>query len=371
MAIQVALTALVLLAESQAGSQKPTPAPIPPSWTEVGDEATAVKASITVAKQAGTMSRKEVRDYGEDGINLVAQYVTSDDQIFGTIFIYRPSLADSGLTFLATDEAIRRRLGTSVKVLSDQMVPAGGTQNAGRRVVYADSESGLRSALMIIQAGAWLLKYRVSGPSSRANEIASNLDAMVGGTKFGKGSEPLPTHVIKVEPCDGMRNDGNAKTIKPKSESVVGLALLAVPRFNDEIGKAVADPTGRVPDRLCLAESSEDDKLPLLTFRTMDSRSGLFAPRIFQLFGDAGIIVEVTRAANGSGELFAIRHGLSPVLIYGGFLTEPGAGQMQLVRHRSNKLPIVAAISEQTAGNGQNIELNCNSFAEGCETQKK
>jgi hypothetical protein len=370
MNFQVTRMALAFLSGSQPTSEVPTAEPARAAWAEAGEMATAVRASIAVSNRAGTMSRKEVRDYGEDGINLVAQYATPDNQIYGTIFIYRPSLADSGLTFLATDEAIRRRMGASAKTLSDQSVTAGGIKNSGRRVIYADSQTGLRSALMIVQAGGWLLKYRVSGPSSRANEISGNLDALVDGTKFGKGSEPLPTHVIESEPCSGNSAAIEPTLIKPQGSAAVALALLSVPRFVDEKGNAADDPTGRVPDRLCLAESSEDEKIPLLTYRTLESSSGLFAPKIFQLYGDAGIIVEVTRPSKASAELFAIRHSLGPLLMYGGFSSEPNAKQLALIRKRATELPIVAVVTEKPAGKGSDITLYCNNLAEGCSEKK-
>lgn len=368
MGINIALVAFALAAANSATSQ-PSASDAQTAWTDTANEANAINASISVARHAGTMSRKEVRDLGDSGIDLVAQYATPDEEIFGTIFIYKPSMVESGLTFLATDEAIRRRMGPSVKIISDGTISAGGVENAGRRVIYSGNEGGLRSALGIVQAGKWMIKFRVSGPGNRANEIAGNLDALVAGTRFGKGSEPLPAHVISVQPCKPMTATADAHIVKPTAVSAMAISMMAMPYFKDEKGAATSDPTGRVPDRLCLAESSTEENIPLLTFRTLEPISGLFTPRIFQLFGDAGLIVEVTRPAKGT-ELFALRHSLAGTMVYGGFSAEPSSSQLKLIRTRTGDLPIVAAITEKPAGNGSDIKLDCDTFAEGCSKKE-
>ncbi len=149
----------------------------------------------------------------------------------------------------------------------------------------------------------------------------------------------------------------------------MALAIMAIPTFVDPKGHAVADPTERVPDRLCLAESTSDGKIPLLTFRTVKSaHAGIYEPRFFQLYGDAGQIVEVTRVSKGPAETYALRHGIGRLIVYGGFSSEPGADQLTKVRRSSSELPVVAVI--QAKDRGTNTELFCNSFAEGCETKK-
>lgn len=338
-----------------------------PGWTVSGPTATAKKADIEVPLSAGTMSRLELRDLGQDEIDLVAQYGPPDRLIYGTIFLYRPTLPDSGLTFLATDEAIRRRFGENVQVVDDKLIAIGGVMNAGRRIFYSSSDARLSSSgLVIIQAGKWMLKLRVSGPASRTSEIADNLDALVDGLKFGKGSEPLPIHVIRTEPCQNAKSHVDAELKKPQGPDAIALALVAAPGHIDPDGRAVADPLRRVPDRLCLYRSDWDDKIPLLTFRTISPASpGIFEPKLFQLYGDAGIIVEVTRLSKGPAGYFALRHAIGEAVLYGAFSSEPSDAQLAGMRKGSSDLPVIAIIRAKDSGT--DIQAYCNRVAEGCE----
>lgn len=369
MVYPVASLVLALTAASPATSETPKVVS-EPAWSEEAEVATATRASIGVPPKAGTMSRMQVRDLGQDGIDLAAQYASPDEQIFGTIFIYKPTLPDSGLTFLATDEAIRRRLGETASSIEDQPIAVGGVAKAGRRVIYSSNDRQLgSSALLVIQAGNWMLKLRVSGPADRTQEIATNLDALAAGLKFGKGSEPLPTHIIQTGPCEPSSPVSDAKLVKPQKAAAIAQTIMAVPNFVDKNGHAVADPTDRVPDRLCLAESTSDGKIPLLTYRTVTANAdSMFKPSIFQLYGDAGHMIEVTRAGKGVGESYALRHSIGRVIVYGGFATEPSAVQFELMRRSSDQLPVVATIKSH--GGGTNTELYCNSFAEGCSAQE-
>lgn len=371
MSVQSVFLALALLSANPATTAPAVEADAPPAWSDSASDANAVRASIGVPKLAGTLSRTQVRDLGKDGVDLVAQYSTPDEQIFGTIFIYKPTLPDSGLTFLATDEAIRRRFGGAANTIDDRLVSVGGIAKAGRRVIYSSTDSRLgSSALIILQAGGWMIKVRVSGPADRAEEIVANLDALAVGLKFGKGSEPLPAHIIQTEPCNIASPSANGELIKPKGEDAMAVAIMAIPVFIDQKESAVADLTERVPDRLCLAESSWDGKIPLLTLRTVKSiGAGIFEPKVFQLYGDAGQMIEVTRATRGPKESYALRHGIGRLILYGGFATEPTADQLTLIRRSSDQLPVIAVIQAYAGGN-TNTELFCNSFAEGCAKEK-
>lgn len=356
----LALLALVSAAAFGQSSNNGTSA-----WKPDGDAMNAVRASVKVGKIAGSMSRSEVRDLGSQGIDLVAQFATPDGAIHGTIFLYRPSLPDSGLAFLATDAIIRQRLGDQAKIISDSTVAAGRVEGAARRVIYAAPDTGIRSALAIVQAGGWMATFRVSGPGNRANEIAGNLDALLASVTYAKSSSPIRAHIIKVEQCLGQAAPKAAKLLKPSGQTAMAMTLLAIPVYVDESGSSVADPTGRVPDRLCLMDSRTDGQNMILTYRAVATSDGMFSPRLFQLVGDAGTVIEVTRPANESKQLFALRHGLGRVALFGAFASEPSFDQLEAIRKRSDELPIVAIASDKPEG-GTDIELDCETFAEGC-----
>jgi hypothetical protein len=140
------------------------------------------RAGIGVPREAGSLKLGRVADLGTAGLDDMADYASTDEAISGTIFIYYPTLADTGLTFLATDATIRRRFGPQTRIADDRLVSIGGIEGAGRRVSYSGASEGRRSTMaMFARAGGWILVLRVSGPASRAAEIGGDLDALAQG----------------------------------------------------------------------------------------------------------------------------------------------------------------------------------------------
>ena len=104
--------------------------------------ATANKAGIIVPLAPGTMHKTALKQWNDDGIDLYAHYESADAAIAGTIFVYAPTLPDIGLTFLATDDTIRRRFGASTHVAKDELVAIAGVKGAGRKVIYEGVDEG-------------------------------------------------------------------------------------------------------------------------------------------------------------------------------------------------------------------------------------
>jgi hypothetical protein len=123
---------------------------------------TVRRAGIGVPRAAGSLRLGSVHTYDTKGLDTVAQYASADEAISGSAFVYYPSLADTGLTFLATDATIRRRFGPGTRIAEDRLVAVGGVAEAGRRVIYAGGSDGLRStAATFIRAGGWIIVLRV------------------------------------------------------------------------------------------------------------------------------------------------------------------------------------------------------------------
>jgi hypothetical protein len=70
-----------------AGAQAAEPTqPAQPAWTDhAPDPALVNRAAIGVPREAGSLKMKEVRDYGHDGIDDVAQYASADEAISGKL----------------------------------------------------------------------------------------------------------------------------------------------------------------------------------------------------------------------------------------------------------------------------------------------
>jgi hypothetical protein len=311
-----------------------------------------------------------VQAYDTAGLDNVAQYASADDAISGTVFIYYPSLADTGLTFLATDATIKRRFGAGTRIVEDGLVAVGGVAGAGRRVIYASVADGLRSsAATFVRAGGWIIVLRVSGPASRATEIAANMDALTSGLTFGRNN-PVKAHVIRTEDCAG-RSDPDAAIVKPTGAEVAALVIMAVGETRDENGRALEDVLGRVPDRLCLARSGGTEGAVELTYKVRGKTAGIYAPRLFHLVGDAGFVVEATAPAKHPERVILLRHAIGGLEAYGLVSGPPSFTQVESVVKQDANFPLLAtAVAKPEGEGGDEVTLGCVHVQEGCKRER-
>jgi hypothetical protein len=336
------------------------------AWTDAPEGRQRVsRAGIDVPHDAGSLKLTEVADLGTEGLDTVAQYESSDEAISGTAFVYYPTLADTGLTFLATDATIRKRFGPQTKLAEDRLVTIGGVSAAGRRVVYAGASGGRRStSALFVRAGGWMVVLRVSGPASRSGEIGSDLDALAAGLRFGTRNNPVPAHVIVTSNCAAAKGK-DAPLIKPATGEVGALLILAASgELRDEKGKTLPDMVGRVPDRLCLAGTGDLGEGVALTYRVEGPPKGLFAPTYFRLVGDAGYIVEATAAANRPDNIMLVRHQIGRLSAFGFFKGVPSLAQIERATE-AGAFPLIGAATLRPEG-GANLNINCSATQEGC-----
>jgi hypothetical protein len=366
MVLAAALLLIAATASPAAAPQVPEP---DSAWIdEASKPPTVRRAGIAVPRTAGSLRIAKVQAYDTAGLDNVAQYASADDAISGSVFIYYPSLADTGLTFLATDATIRRRFGAGTRIAEDRLVPVGGVLEAGRRVIYAGASEGARStAATFVRAGGWILVLRVSGPARRAAEIAANLDALGAGLTFGRNN-PVRAHIIRAEDCAAGKNL-DAPILKPTGGEVAALLALAVGEARDDKGRAVEDVLGRVPDRLCLSQSGGGEEAVELTYKVPGKTAGIYAPRLFHLVGDAGFLVEATASAKHPERMLLLRHAIGGLEAYGLFIGPPSFTQIEGVVRQDEGLPLLARAAAKPEGGGE-ITLGCVHLQEGCKPER-
>lgn len=361
------LALLAIAVSAQALAQVQT-APAP--WTEAGVMATAVKAGIAVPLVAGTLRKTDLKQWGNEGIDLYAQYETADRAIMGTIFVYPPTLPDIGLTFLATDEAIRRRFGPATHIAEDTLVSIAGVPGAGRRIIYEGVDTGSRvSTALFVRAGSWVVVGRVTGPASRADEIKRNLDALVSRISFPKGSEPLPANSVKTESCQPRGASPSVKIALPEAGEAIALALISAPGVVDEKGHSAINPMRTVPDRLCLETSATLGQIPLLTLLASNTSMLAYSPRMYLLYGDAGIMLELVESREQPGTFYALRHGVGKMYLVGKFQGMPSEGQLHGLILAPDDAPAVVRYQSRliSAKGDEDFNVNCNLTIEGCK----
>ncbi|HEX6742312.1 MAG TPA: hypothetical protein VF079_11035, partial [Sphingomicrobium sp.] len=328
--------------------------------------ALAAKAGVALPLSAGTLNKTELRQYDKAGADLAARYMSSDQAIQGTIFLSEPTLADTGLAFLSTDEAIRRAWGPPTRATADRLRPVAGVKNAERRVTYDGARSGqtpLVTLASFVRAGSWLVVSQITGPSARAAEIDQDLDALVAGMTFAKGSEPLPTNVIKTEPCRPPDRSINAKLTRPQ--------------MGDGIQFLTSSVAGKVPSRLCLESLEVDGPVALQIYRPIDKSDRPYATRFYALFGNSGVILEVAECGKEAGAFYAVRHGVGRATVFGKFDREPSIGQIRALAVAPDEQPAAilqfrtSALSPNIDGPGVTVKMYCDWALNGCVEEDK
>ena len=365
----VGLVMLTALPEA-ARAQEKTPA----TWVSNAGMATAKSSDISIPLTAGTLTNYALKDAKGDGADMAAQYETPDGKILGTIFIYAPTRPDAGLTFLATDESIRRRFGSTVQKIEDSLVPLAGVANAGRRVVYTgnadsklrgDPDGRIYGTAAFVRAGPWMIKVRVSGPISRSTEIGQDLDALLAGLKLGKLARPLPQSPIVTTDCAPTPDRPTIKITHPASADALGLGIALDPVVQDEEG-AVANPLTAEIKAVCREGIEVRDNIALQTFRVTSPSSGRFQPSRVMLYGDAGIMLLAFEDLKFPGQYYVSRHAIGRTFIFGRLSALPSEAELKALLFNPEKQPAVIAVTQDYLKKAATMTVNCTLTAEGC-----
>ena len=340
--------------------------------------ATAKSSGISVPLKAGSLTNFALRDANGDGADVAAQYDTPDGKILGTIFLYAPTYPDPGLTFLATDESIRRRFGSTAQKIEDELVPVSGVPNAGRKVVYTgiadrklsgDPDGRIYSAAAFVRAGPWMVKVRVSGPISRSAEIGQNLDSLLSGLQLGDKVRPLPQARIEVSECTATAERPQIRILHPQSGEALGLMIALDPVVQDEKGVATSNPIASQIGGLCREAVEVRDDIALQTFRVTSASPGQFQPRRVMLYGDAGIMLLAFEHSENPGQYFLSRHSIGRSFLFGRTTAMPSEAELKSLLFNPDKQPAVISMTTSHPARATTITVNCSLTSEGCEKE--
>lgn len=361
-------------------------APEPPTamWTATDGGMAARTSGIVIPTKAGTLTNSGTRDMGNAGQDLIAQYLSADGKILGTIFLYAPSRPDPSLTFLATNETILRRLGPDAKRVDDQLVTVAGVANAGRRLVYSgsadaklsgDPDGRLSSTATLLRAGDWVMKIRVSGPMSRADEIARNLDALTAGIRFPQDVAPLTQRSIALTECPSSMGRPSSmerpsiKIVHPPTSEIRALALALNTEADGSDGTIDRAETSTIT-AACREQVKMVNDIALQSYRVTGTAGGPYQPRQFLLYGDAGIMIVAFEDMAHPGHYYVARHSIGRTLILGRTSGLPSMAELESVLFSPDKQPMIAGMTRNHLAKKVAIDINCNLIAEGCTKAK-
>lgn len=198
--MRLSLLALALLCSTPAFAQ----ANDADSWVTMADTVRVSAAGIALPQQAGPVALAktgEISDPGT-GMNSYARYVSPDEVVQASVFIYRPGYADTTLAALGTERAILERFGPGTRRAAQTVLSAGGTSGAALRILYEGAAGGeLALASAFVQAGPWMVKLRVTATRDRAADVKAAVDALVAGLAFDAPATLKPARTLAIHDC--------------------------------------------------------------------------------------------------------------------------------------------------------------------------
>jgi hypothetical protein len=162
------------------------------------------KARFGFPASAGTVALEGAYEFSHPGAGIDSglQYESTDHEVFASVYVYAPSLANAGLTAFATDNAIRVQSGSDLRLLNSRMVAAGGRDGVAIRADYSGFRQGhAASSAAFIRAGFWIIKLRVSGPEARRADVEAAMSALLANLRFEGSVGPRAAEPLTVSDC--------------------------------------------------------------------------------------------------------------------------------------------------------------------------
>jgi hypothetical protein len=298
-------------------SAAPTPpagqsaAPAAPRELWIVGETRVAFASVPIIfpLKAGVLNATKHGEVSHDGDNVdnAIEYRSTDQAVFGTIYIYYPGLPHAGLAAAAQDWTIRSNSPT-VNGGETGIGPAGGVERVAILTAYSHYRGDLASRAAYLEVGHWLVVIRVSGPESRKTDVNAAMEALLTGIEFGRKTPVHPATPLAIRDCAEPAIQTPAKLL-PDTDRVK-LAARGVVSLFDGGGNAVTETeTGtvtylpsRVPAELCRAWLQvKGTKMPLLRGADGDAISVDGRTVRILLLSDSGRMLEVDHAKNLGG----------------------------------------------------------------------
>ncbi|NEX92622.1 hypothetical protein [Caulobacter sp. 17J65-9] len=259
-------------------------------WTTGADGAPRyAPAGVTLPAAVAGQAEPELRDL-EKGSDGAARYgAPGDDQIWTSVYVFKPGVADVALLTLQADAAVRRA-----------GVPAGEAQAAsldgaavGRRVLYP-AYDGIVHGLTIARAGPWVVKVRTSGPAGRPEAVAAAMDEALSGVRWDQNAFAPAPAVTTLAPCPA---DGKRKPAKPAAMDTTDVLGALV------VTAAAAQKSAETPLDLahaCLVAGAYTPERPIQIVHFADPDSGR-RERTLVLLGDAGAALDISSSPSLQG----------------------------------------------------------------------
>lgn len=297
-----------IVAAQSAGEQN---VEVSGTWDNTGEGPRPTTIDVAVPRSADGMNLFKLQTSAHLLTNY-ADYRSADGMVVGSIYIYRPAIADTSYAMLMTSTVIARKFeGASVE--SDQLISVAGVQALHRRGFFVGTDKDGNPVTSIVGAmrvGAWIVKLRVTGRKDRSDKA---FDALARGLTFGSGLKPAINEIENVSIClEGLRSpDPVADTRADADPLKLSLAKAVNPSFVTR------------PRKLCFMAIGEEGGVLSVVL----SEEGLGRPTVMLMndSGDGIMVVPALSGVHGWGMIIAIG---DKATMFGPYDRAPGAAQM-------------------------------------------
>jgi hypothetical protein len=207
------------------------------------------ETGLILMPQLAGMARTALTDATQNEHDVAAQFDTPDKNVFATVYLFHPAIADVGLWFDRSQTALETRdiFKNASPATADPVAFAVGVASAASslRQVYATSAGQYRStALAVVPVGEWMVSVRMSAKTLTAEQLDARLKQVIAAIRWPKavGTEAPAAAPVKV--CTTPLTFGKAKLVKPDGADLL-MSLMGSSLAAKEKAEAIAMPSVR------------------------------------------------------------------------------------------------------------------------------
>lgn len=309
-------------------------------WSLSGERIFFTLGGIGLPLEAGAVRFARSAEGSQQGRGLdnALIYASADEQVFATVYVYAPALADEALTAFMTDYVIHLQSGAELRTLRSGIVTAGGEAGVAFRADYAGfRQNRLASSAAFLRVGRWIVKVRVSGPEARRAEVEAAMTALLRGMRFE--DHALPSAIRPLAPRDCQRSpDRPARFVRSTDAETAEDAIMGHNIADEGANRRRGAAPGTSLNRQHWCRSggySIPQALgPTPVLRDESPRTGDDTRRsvAIAIWGDNGKMVEVVeRHFRGRTRFVVVHHQIGETNILGAFDAVPTDAQLRAI----------------------------------------
>lgn len=229
----------------------PAPAPAQPQPRALDVPATAAwrhaRTELILPPTIDGLARTEIRDLGNDELDVVASYEDRDEGVVATVYLYETGAPDVPLWFDRALTAIMEDLGNGL-IGTAPPSPAAfarpGAANASglRAIVDLHRPSAGSMALAIAPLGRFQLKIQIRGHLIGHAALDARLTRLIEGVRWpAEAARPAPA-AVPVEPCPAPLQLRNARLLRTEMADALMGAVIGAVDLTDESGNPPPPP---------------------------------------------------------------------------------------------------------------------------------